>query len=152
MFKGLVHSRYKVRVVLFVVMLLALLLSMFVETTVMNNNSAIGLYTTEEEFDEVRIPMMMGGLLQLKAAFFFALSLAIPRKKYWAWVSLCVALLPLYLTVGTMGYWLKPNHFAIAIGYIPSSVVVLMWMLNVWVVSQQRSADQHHKEEVTHKE
>lgn len=142
MLKELAHTRYKVRAILFLLMLIALFLSSFVETVVMNDNTANGVYTTEAEFDMVRIPMMFGGLFQLITAFFFALSLAMPRTKYWGALSIFVALITLYLIVGNLGYWLVPNHYKISIGYIPSAIVAVLWIWNVWMIRREKINEQ----------
>jgi hypothetical protein len=135
MLKGLAHTRYKVRVLLFVALLVTLFLSMFVETEVINNNMAMGLYKTDEEFDMVRIPMMFGGMVQLLAVIFFTISQCIPRTKYWGLLSLLSAFTALYLILGTVAYWSKPSYFSIGMGYVPSALVVGLWMLDVWVVN-----------------
>jgi hypothetical protein len=83
MLKGLAHTRYKVRVLLFVALLVTLFLSMFVEAEVIQSNMSMDLYKTDEDFDMVRIPMMFGGMVQLLAVIFFTISQCTPRTKYW---------------------------------------------------------------------
>jgi hypothetical protein len=142
MLQKVAHTRHKVRAILFVLMMSSLFLSSFVETVVIHKNTANGVYTTETKFDMVRIPMMFGGLFQLITAFFFALSLAIPRTKYWGALSIFVALITLYFTVGSLGYWLDPNHYQISIGHIPSAIVAVLWIWNVWVIRREKINEQ----------
>jgi hypothetical protein len=148
MLKELAHTRYKVRVLLFVALLVTLFLSMFVEAEVINNNMAMDLYKTDEDFDMVRIPMMFGGMVQFLAVIFFTISQCTPRTKYWGLLSLLSAFIALYLILGTVAYWSKPNYFSIAMGYVPSALVVGLWMLNVWLVRKQRIQFQHVEDEI----
>lgn len=136
--KNFVSTRYKVRAIFFLIMLIALFLSSFIETVVMHDNTSNGLYQTEEEFDLVRIPMMFGGMVQFISFFFFALSLAFPRTKYWSVPSFLMLAVVLYLILGTVGYWLRPSHFSIALGYMPSAIVAIFWGAVVWFVRRSR--------------
>jgi hypothetical protein len=142
MLKELAHTRYKVRVLLFVALLVTLFLSMFVEAEVIHNNMAMDLYKTDEDFDMVRIPMMFGGMVQLLAVFIFTISQCTPRTKYWGLLSLLSAFIALYLILGTVAYWSKPNYFLIAMGYLPSAIVVVLWMCNVWIVRREKLNEQ----------
>jgi hypothetical protein len=148
MLKELAHTRYKVRALLFVALLVTLFLSMFVEAEVINNNMAMDLYKTDEDFDMVRIPLMFGGMVQLLAVIFFTISQCTPRTKYWGLLSLLSAFIALYLILGTVAYWSKPNYFSIAMGYVPSAIVVALWMLNVWHVRKQKSQSHHVEHEI----
>jgi hypothetical protein len=148
MLKELAHTRYKVRALLFVALLVTLFLSMFVEAEVIQSNMAMDLYKTDEDFDMVRIPMMFGGMVQLLAVFFFTISQCTPRTKYWGLLSLLSAFIALYLILGTVAYWSKPNYFSIAMGYVPSAIVVALWMLNVWHVRKQKSQSHHVEHEI----
>lgn len=134
----LANTRYKIRVIFLLVMLMSLFLSSVVETVVMHDNTANGLYQTEQEFDLVRIPMMFGGMVQFIAFFFFTLSLIFPRTKYWSVPSFLMLAIALYIVLGTVGYWLKPSHFSIALGYTPAAIVAILWGLVVWLVRRSR--------------
>ena len=65
MYKFFGNSNYQIRIVYFLTMIISLYLSFVVESLVIKSNIENGMYTTDEQFEQVRIPMMLGSFIHL---------------------------------------------------------------------------------------
>lgn len=103
-------------------LLLCLMLSSFVSQEVLSHvlwkNLANEVYPPEA--DSISIPLYMGLIQSVLVFFVCCISALIPKTKYLRWVAICFAGMALLWTAGSVMYWLSPNHYAIAVSYVPT--------------------------------
>jgi len=141
MYKFFGNSNYQIRIVYFLTMVLSLCLSFVVESLVINRNIVSGMYITDEQFEQVRIPMMLGSLIQLIALSLFTTSLIFYKFRLWMVFSFIFTLMSLFFIIGNLCYWLFSSHFLIALGYMPSSIVAVLWLCNVSIIHFKKNIE-----------
>ena len=103
-------------------LLLCLMLSSFVSQEVLSHvlwkNLANEVYPPEA--DSISIPLYMGLIQSVLVFVVCFISALIPKTKYLRWGAICFAVMALLWTASSVMYWLTPNHYAIAVSYVPT--------------------------------
>jgi hypothetical protein len=141
MYKFFGNSNYQIRIVYFLTMIISLYLSFVVESLVIKSNIENGMYTTDEQFEQVRIPMMLGSFIHLITLSLFSTSLIFYKFRFWIFFSFIFTLMSLFFIVSNLLYWLFSSHFLIALGYVPSSIVAIVWLCNISIVHFKKNID-----------
>jgi hypothetical protein len=103
-------------------LLLCLILSSFVSQEVLSHvlweNLANEVYPPEA--DSISIPLYMGLIQSILVLVVCFISALFPKTRYLRWGAICFAGMALLWTAGSVMYWLSPNHYAIAVSYVPT--------------------------------
>ena len=141
MYKFFGNSNYQIRIVYFLTMIIFLCLSFVVESLVIKSNIENGMYTTDEQFEQVRIPIMLGSFIHLIILSLFATSLIFYKFRLWIVFSFIFTLMSLFFIIGNLCYWLFSNHFLIALGYMPSAIVAVLWLCNISIIHFKKNIE-----------
>ena len=103
-------------------LLLCLMLSIFISQEVLSHvlwkNLANEVYPPEA--DSISIPLYMGLIQSILVLVVCFISALIPKTRYLRWGAICFAGMASLWTISSVMYWLSPNHYAIAVSYVPT--------------------------------